>query len=60
MAAGDKFLYDLSTRVMLASLTDPGAIRYRQQILADCIARPDIIRQMYAIAIGALQDKRSV
>lgn len=60
MTAGDKFLYDISTRVMLASLTDPSTIRYRQQILADCIAEPDIIRQMYGIAVGALADKRSV
>ena len=58
MAAGDKFLHDISTRVMLASLTDPGAIGYRQRILADCIAEPDIIRQMYRIAVGALEDKR--
>ena len=36
------------------------AIRYRQQVLADCIAEPDIIRQMYGIAVGALEDKRGV
>lgn len=60
MAAGDKFLYDISVRVMLASLTDPSAIRYRQRVLADCIAQPEIIRQMYCIAVGALDDKRRV
>jgi DNA mismatch repair ATPase MutS len=60
MAGGDEFLYDISARVLLASLTDPAAIRYRQQILADCIAEPDIIRNIYAIAVGALQDRRSV
>jgi hypothetical protein len=60
MAAGDKFLYDISERVMLASLTDPAAIRYRQRVLADCLDQPDIIRGMYAIAVGALQDKRGV
>jgi MutS domain V len=60
MAAGDKFLLDVSTRVLLASLADPGAIRYRQQVLADCIAEPAIVRQMYGIAVGALQDKRRV
>ncbi|MGH3305238.1 MAG: MutS-related protein [Streptosporangiaceae bacterium] len=60
MAAGDKFLHDISTRVMLASLTDPADIRYRQHILADCIAQPEIIRQMYGVAVGALADKRKV
>ncbi len=58
MAGGDKFLLDISTRVLLATLTDPETIRYRQAILANCIAKPDIIRQMYAIAVAALEDKR--
>jgi hypothetical protein len=60
MADGDKFLYDISARVMLASLTHPEAIRYRQHVLADCVAQPDLIRQMYAISVAALQDKREV
>jgi hypothetical protein len=60
MAARDKFLLDISTRVMLAGLDDPDDIRYRQQILADCIAEPEVIRRMYGIAVGALQDKRGV
>jgi hypothetical protein len=58
MAAGDKFLYEISARVLLTSLTDPAEIRYRQRILADCIAEPAVIRQMYDIAVGALDDKR--
>ena len=60
MAAGDKFLFDVAARVMLTSLTEPGAIRYRQDVLADCLANPEIIREIYAIAVGALQDKRGV
>ena len=58
MAAGDKFLLDLSAKVLLASLHDPEAIRYRQRVLADCLAQPEVIREMYAIAAGALEDKR--
>lgn len=58
MAGGDKFLLDISTRVLLASLTDPEAIRYRQAVLADCLAQPDVIRLMYGIAVAALDDKR--
>jgi MutS domain V len=60
MAGGDKFLYDVSGQVVLASLTDTGEIRYRQRVLADCIAEPDIVREMYGIAVGALQDRRGV
>ena len=59
MASGDKFLAEVSRKVLLASLHDPQAIRYRQQVLADCLAEPEVIREMYAVAVGALQDKRN-
>jgi hypothetical protein len=58
MAAGDKFLYEISAKVLLASLDDPEAVRYRQRVLADCLAHPEVIREMYAVAVGALEDKR--
>jgi hypothetical protein len=58
MAAGDKFLHEISSRVLLTSLTDPQTIRYRQRILADCIAEPEVVRLMYAIAVAALEEKR--
>jgi hypothetical protein len=35
MAAGDRFLREVSATVLLASLDDPDQIRYRQQVLAD-------------------------
>ena len=60
MAAGDKFLYGVSAKVLLACLDDPEAIRYRQRILADCLARPEVIRQMYAVATAALDDRRHI
>jgi DNA mismatch repair ATPase MutS len=60
MAARDDFLLDVAVKVLLAVLTDSERIRYRQDVLTDCIAEPGIIRQMYAIAIGALHDKRAL
>jgi MutS domain V len=60
MASGDKFLAEVSRKVLLTSLHDPQAIRYRQQVLADCLAQPGVIREMYAVAVGALQDKRKL
>jgi MutS domain V len=59
MAGRDAFLFDVSRKVLLAWLTDPQAIRYRQRVLADCLAQPEVIRAMYAVAVTALQDKRS-
>lgn len=60
MALGDKFLLDVSIRVLLASVDDPATILYRQRILADCIAESEIVREMYAVAVGALEDKRGI
>jgi MutS domain V len=60
MSGGDKFLFDISRQVTLASLSDAEAIRYRQRVLADCIAQPDIVREMYAVAVAALADKRGL
>jgi MutS domain V len=60
MTDGDKFLLDVSTRVLLACQADAEVIRYRQEVLADCLAAPGVIREMYAIAVGALRDKRGV
>ena len=60
MAAGDKFLLNVSAKVLLAGLHDPAAIRYRQQVLADCLGKPEVIREMYGVAVGAQQDKRQI
>jgi MutS domain V len=58
MAAGDKFRYEMSAKVLLTSLNDPTVIRYRQDVLADCIEHPDVMREMYHIAVAALEEKR--
>jgi len=58
MSEGDRYLSDVSAKVLLSCLDDPGEIRYRQRVLADCLAHPDVIREMYAVAAGALEDKR--
>jgi hypothetical protein len=60
MADGDDFLFEAAKRVTLSSLTDPDTIRYRQQILADCLQHPEIIRQLYAFALEALESERKV
>jgi MutS domain V len=60
MADGDKFLFEVSRKVLLTWLTDPEPIRYRQRVLADCLAQPEVIRAMYAVAVAALQDRRNL
>jgi len=60
MSAGDPYLRDVAQRVLLVGLEEPAAIRYRQRILADCIAQPEIVRRMYAVAVSAIEGERRV
>jgi hypothetical protein len=59
MAADDEFLFEMAKRGVLSSLTDPDAIVYRQQVLADCLEHPEIIRQLYQLAVEALENERT-
>lgn len=60
MAAGDKFLLEVAKKAVLTSLAEPEAILYRQHILADCLERPAIVREMYAIAVEAIEREKKV
>jgi hypothetical protein len=60
MAAGDKFLLDVADSAVLASLTDPDAISYRQRVLADCMAQPEIVRNLYTMVVEAIERERKV
>ncbi len=57
MAQGDEFLFEVAQQAVLSSLDDPDAIRYRQEILRDCLRHPDIVRQIYRIPIQAIENK---
>ena len=58
MARGDDYLRELARKCLLLGLTEPEAIRYRQRILGDCLEQPAIVRQIYELAIEALESKR--
>jgi DNA mismatch repair ATPase MutS len=60
MAAGDEFLFEMAKRGVLSSLSDPDAIVYRQRVLADCLEQPETVRQLYELAIDALENERQV
>lgn len=60
MAAGDPLLFEVAGRALLQSLTEPDAIAYRQQVLADCLQTPGVARDLYAIAGEALAAQRTV
>jgi DNA mismatch repair ATPase MutS len=58
MARGDKFLNAIAKESILNSLKDVETIRYRQEILKDCLKYPDIVRSIYELPIEALKRKQ--
>jgi hypothetical protein len=58
MAAGDTFLFDVAQQAVLSSLSDPAAITYRQCVLADCLAQPSVVREIYDVAVVAIEGER--
>ncbi len=60
MAGGDSFLFDVARRALLLSLDDPDAIVYRQQVLADCLENPSVVRELYALAADAIEAERRI
>jgi hypothetical protein len=60
MAAGDEFLLGVAKIAVLASLREPDEILYRQQVLADCLERSEVVREMYGIAVEAIERERKV
>ncbi|WP_347353709.1 hypothetical protein [Intrasporangium sp.] len=60
MADGDAYLRDVAAQLVLADPLDPDQIRYRQDVLDDCLAHPDAIRAVYELAGTAIDAKRRV
>ena len=58
MAGGERFVWEVVARVMLSTSMDPAAIRYRQQVLADCLDHPAIVREMYDITVASVEEQR--
>ncbi len=60
MAAGDEFLYGIGRKAILECLQEPRQILYRQFILTDCMEQPDIVRQIYTVAVEAIEREKKV
>jgi DNA mismatch repair ATPase MutS len=58
MALDDRFLFDVAKVAMLQSLTDIETIRYRQHAYRDCCDNAQIVREIYQIAIDAIDGER--
>ncbi len=60
MARGDRFLFDVSRHVVLGSIDDAEGILYRQAVLVDCIEQEEAVRELYALVVAALEDKKGL
>jgi hypothetical protein len=58
MAGGDKFLLDVARHGLHSGLASPAQIVYRQHVLADCVARPGVVRDLYDVAVAAITGER--
>lgn len=59
MAQGDDFLYTMARQAVLTSLHDLEAIRYRQDILRDCLRNAAVVREIYQIPIESIRNKKT-
>jgi DNA mismatch repair ATPase MutS len=55
MARNDKFVFEIAKTAVLSGCNDLNTIRYRQDILKDCLKNPDVIRQIYQIPTEAIE-----
>ncbi|RAZ91501.1 DNA mismatch repair protein MutS [Mesorhizobium hawassense] len=59
MAAQDGFLLEVVRKVILASLEDEEAILYRQEVLQDCLSHPELVRELYALAVDTIESEKN-
>ncbi len=57
-AAGDEAIRTSVERLLLTLLDDARLVRYRQEAVADCLAEPDTVRELYRIVGDALEAER--
>lgn len=58
MAGGDELIEETAKTVLFTGLKDTSDILYRQAVLQDCIKNPETVREMYAIAAEAAEERK--
>jgi len=58
MSGGDKFLFQVARGALLSSVSDPDTIRYRQDALRDWMNNSGTIRQIYNLAVEAIDREK--
>ncbi|HEY6296694.1 MAG TPA: hypothetical protein VIX15_13600 [Streptosporangiaceae bacterium] len=60
MGGGDQFLHAVARCGIHSCLPSPAEIVYRQHVLADCIARPGVIRDLYQVGVAAVAGEKKL
>jgi DNA mismatch repair ATPase MutS len=58
MALGDRVLLEVAKKAVLSSLTDVDSILYRQDVLRDCLNNSSIVKDIYDIAVAAIEKEK--
>lgn len=59
MARGDDCIFEVARKAVLNGVGgDLDTIRYRQEILRDCLEHPDVVRELYTVAVEATEKQR--
>jgi len=58
MGRGDKFLFEISRKAVLAGLKDKDTIIYRQDILKDCLINSSVVKEIYDLARESIEKKK--
>jgi hypothetical protein len=60
MAGDDELVKTVSKVALLNGLVSPDDITYRQRVLTDCFKNPEIVREIYGLAVNAVRDQRKM
>ena len=61
MAQDDKFLFEICKKVILCSMdNDVSSVKYRQEILMDCIENESVVRSIYDIAVETIEREKKI
>ncbi|MGZ0147666.1 MutS-related protein [Kribbella sp. WER1] len=60
MADGDTIVREVVAQVVAQSLEDTDDVEYRQDVLRDCLREPDVVRELYRVAVEALESEQRV
>lgn len=59
MAGNDKLIFEVSRKVILCNeAVSVGSILYRQENLRDCLNNPAVLREIYGLAVDAVEQER--